>query len=300
METILQHDNVLLYGCGGGYDIYSGLPLYWELLRHNKTVHLANCSFTDDLHTYNVASTDTCIIPVTGNEMRTRKNAQYFPEHDLAKSLGVPVYAVRLWDHLQIAAALDSLIKKLAVTCIVIIDAGHDAILFGDEKDIGSPVEDVTTVLAVRQCQQRMPNLHVEIACISAPTESMDFNLFLKQYAEHFPNRTWSPLNTYVAQFESILNTTPAESRSIPNESLLAAMKGIYQSPHYVNPRLQIRASVDEFLPEDYPPVLAETAYYYFVELDLLMRRSPFYAILQTISDHPIKTSVIYSLLQVQ
>lgn len=296
MESILRHDTILLYGCGGGFDIYSGLPLYWELLRQNKTVHLANYSFTDDLHTYR----DTCIVPITGKEARTRKNTSYFPEHDLARALGVPVYAVRLWDHLQIVPELDALVKEVGITCIVVIDAGHDAVLFGEEKNYGSPFEDVTSVLAMHHCKLRNPSLHVEIACISAPTECMDFALFLKQYGEHFPDRTWTPRcdGGDIAKFEAILDSTPGETRSIPNESLLAAMKGINEPSHYVNPRLQIRAQIDEFPTEDYPPVIPETARYYFIELDSLLRCSPFYAILKTVSvDKPITHSIIYNLL---
>jgi len=38
---------VLVAGCGGGYDILSGLPLYFALRRQGKSVYLANLSFTD-------------------------------------------------------------------------------------------------------------------------------------------------------------------------------------------------------------------------------------------------------------
>jgi len=37
--------SILLAGAGGGFDIYSGLPLYFALRAAGKTVHLANFSF---------------------------------------------------------------------------------------------------------------------------------------------------------------------------------------------------------------------------------------------------------------
>lgn len=39
--------NILIAGCGGGFDIYSGLPLYFDLKAMNKNVYLANLAFTD-------------------------------------------------------------------------------------------------------------------------------------------------------------------------------------------------------------------------------------------------------------
>ena len=39
--------NVLIAGCGGGYDVLSGLPLFFHLRSQGKRVHLASLSFTD-------------------------------------------------------------------------------------------------------------------------------------------------------------------------------------------------------------------------------------------------------------
>src|SRR6185295_7076602 len=38
---------VLLAGAGGGYDLFTGLPLYHWLKRAGKTVHLANLTFSE-------------------------------------------------------------------------------------------------------------------------------------------------------------------------------------------------------------------------------------------------------------
>lgn len=37
---------ILIAGCGGGFDIFSGLPLYFALKRAGKTVYLSNYTFS--------------------------------------------------------------------------------------------------------------------------------------------------------------------------------------------------------------------------------------------------------------
>lgn len=45
--TELDHARIiLLAGAGGGFDIFSGLPLYFGLRDAGKQVHLANLSFS--------------------------------------------------------------------------------------------------------------------------------------------------------------------------------------------------------------------------------------------------------------
>lgn len=39
--------NLLIAGMGGGFDIFCGLPIYWELKQLGKTIHLANLSFSN-------------------------------------------------------------------------------------------------------------------------------------------------------------------------------------------------------------------------------------------------------------
>lgn len=39
-------DFILMIGCGGGYDIYVGLPLYFELNKRGVQIKLVNFSFT--------------------------------------------------------------------------------------------------------------------------------------------------------------------------------------------------------------------------------------------------------------
>lgn len=44
-EQLRESKSILIAGAGGGFDVFSGLPLYFALRELGKTVHLANLSF---------------------------------------------------------------------------------------------------------------------------------------------------------------------------------------------------------------------------------------------------------------
>ena len=76
-------NNILIAGCGGGYDVMSGLPLYFNLKKQGKTVHLANLSFTPLHHFGNKYYCDNCVKVNTQLKL-TNKNP-YFPEYYLSQ-----------------------------------------------------------------------------------------------------------------------------------------------------------------------------------------------------------------------
>ena len=44
-EHLSSCQNLLIAGMGGGFDIFCGLPIYFELQKRVPQVHLANLSF---------------------------------------------------------------------------------------------------------------------------------------------------------------------------------------------------------------------------------------------------------------
>lgn len=46
LERLASARHILIAGGGGGFDVFSGLPLYFRLRELGKTVTLANLSFT--------------------------------------------------------------------------------------------------------------------------------------------------------------------------------------------------------------------------------------------------------------
>src|SRR5262249_25344204 len=46
LEQLSSCKNLLIAGMGGGYDIFCGLPIFFELRSRGQNVHLANYSFS--------------------------------------------------------------------------------------------------------------------------------------------------------------------------------------------------------------------------------------------------------------
>ena len=64
-DAIADAKTVLIAGAGGGYDIFSGLPLYFGLRNAGKTVHLANLTFSRVEHAKNVIRLSDSLVGVT-------------------------------------------------------------------------------------------------------------------------------------------------------------------------------------------------------------------------------------------
>ena len=143
--------NVLIAGAGGGFDVYAGLPLALALAGNGVRVHLANLSFSDlvllDRDSW-VAENVAAVTPETAS------TDWYFPERTLARWLAAQdlpstVYAFPPLGVDRLREAYRSLIDRLGIDAVVLVDGGTDILLRGDESNLGTPVEDITSLGAV-------------------------------------------------------------------------------------------------------------------------------------------------------
>ncbi len=139
---------VLISGCGGGFDVYCGVPFISGLLAAGKQVVLNGLSFTP--------------LPRSGAEhidgalwRIDRRSAEipYFPEKWLCEWLGhqdidVPVYAVQQTGAEPIRQAYARLCADHAVDLVLLVDGGTDSLIFGDEPGLGTVAEDAASVVA--------------------------------------------------------------------------------------------------------------------------------------------------------
>lgn len=142
--------HILLAGAGGGFDIYCGLPLYFDLLEMGKEVHLANLSFAD-IHSSDGKAINDFAVEVRAN---SRGKESYFPELHLARwlanqGLQTSIYAFDTTGVQPLKASYEVLIEKLNLDAIVLIDGGTDSLMRGDEADLGTPQEDAASIAAV-------------------------------------------------------------------------------------------------------------------------------------------------------
>jgi hypothetical protein len=141
--------NVLVAGAGGGYDIFSGLPLYFGLRAAGKTVHLANLSFSH-LEAATGRRLAQGVLEVTADAQGT---AAYFPEFFLSgwfrqQGEEVPVYAFERTGYKPLVEGYRALVDHLQTDTVILVDGGTDSLMRGDEAGLGTPEEDMTSIVA--------------------------------------------------------------------------------------------------------------------------------------------------------
>ena len=149
-QTLQPHKNILLAGAGGGFDIFSGLPLYFRLKALGHQVWLANFSFTQ----LGYAEPVEPVLPLIEVGPDT-DGPTYFPEKYLARwltrdgDLPAKVYAFKRTGVQPLIQSYQWLVDTFGLDAIVLVDGGTDSLMRGDEDDLGTPAEDLTSIAAV-------------------------------------------------------------------------------------------------------------------------------------------------------
>lgn len=141
---------VILFGAGGGFDIFCGLPLYFALRDAGYAVLIANWTFAD-VRASNAREVAPGVRMVTHD---TWGVAGYFPELYLSrwfKGRGedVPIYTFDRMGAQLLRDAYRSLADLCDADAVVLIDGGTDSLMRGDESGLGTPAEDITSIAAV-------------------------------------------------------------------------------------------------------------------------------------------------------
>lgn len=174
-EVLTRCRRVLLAGCGGGYDILGAVPLLHELRQRGIEVHLASLSFAY-LNGLAGARQDPDHPNLYAVDATVATEAAYCPEAWLARFLDQhvgPDHVVHCFDKTGVRplrAAYAALATRLDLDAIVLIDGGIDALLRGDERSIGTPAEDLTSLAAV----DALPGLTKILACVGLGSELRD------------------------------------------------------------------------------------------------------------------------------
>ena len=112
--------NVLIAGIGGGFDVFSGLPLYFGLREAGKRVHLANLSFSR-LPPEPASRLSASLLRVQAD---TPRMDLYFPEKYLAQWFrtqgeDVPIYC---FERTGVGPLLEGYRALIAETGVVVED----------------------------------------------------------------------------------------------------------------------------------------------------------------------------------
>ena len=147
---INQAENVLIAGAGGGFDVFSGLPLYFNLHAAGKSVHLANLSFSSLPPGKAGRELAPALVEVTAD---SEGSEYYFPEKHLSQwfrdqGKEVPVYCFHRVGPRPVTEAYRVLADALKIDTVILVDGGTDSLMRGDEADLGTPAEDMTSIAA--------------------------------------------------------------------------------------------------------------------------------------------------------
>jgi hypothetical protein len=142
---------------GGGFDVFCGLPVYFELKKAGKEVHLANFSFSNVVD-YNGGKklTDT----LAGVNAKFDYAAVNFPEIHLSRwFLEHRKEDITIWCFQKTGADpllnnYNILIKHLNIDGVILTDGGVDSLMTGDEEEMGTLIEDAISLFAVNELRQ--------------------------------------------------------------------------------------------------------------------------------------------------
>lgn len=156
LDQLLTCENLLIAGMGGGFDLFLGLPIYFELQKRGKTVHLASFSFTDVEHLDPAAITK--LTPTLAAATADYdKVAIYFPEMYLSRwfrevrNEEVTVWTFHKTGERALTENYRLLVDELGIDGILLVDGGVDSLMRGDEAQMGTLIEDSISLLAVSQ-----------------------------------------------------------------------------------------------------------------------------------------------------
>jgi hypothetical protein len=155
-STLEAANSVLVAGMGGGFDVYSGIPLYFALRSAGKQVHLANLSFSDlQPHLGEHLSPTLAKVDVSYPDL---PHTNYFPEKRLsewfrAQALDVPVYTFYRTGVRPLKDNYERLVRHLEIDTVILVDGGTDALMRGDEQNLGTPADDSASLAALESLQ---------------------------------------------------------------------------------------------------------------------------------------------------
>lgn len=159
LDKIADSKNILIAGCGGGFDVFCGLPIYFTLREMGKNVHLANYSFTPlDIvaHYCNTTTLESDLLEGASADIPDELQLGYYPEGYLSRWFrDVDGNPTPIWMFAKVGPAkllklYQQLIDHIEIDAIILLDGGVDSLMIGDEMGAGTLLEDTISLTAVQ------------------------------------------------------------------------------------------------------------------------------------------------------
>lgn len=158
LDQLSSCRNLLIAGMGGGFDLFSGLPIYFELLSRGQRAHLASLSFSPHVPRL---KTGVRLSPTLVSATAEHQGVViYFPELYLThwfrdrRGEEVPVWCFQNKGAQGLLSDYRALVQHLAIDGILLVDGGVDSLMRGDEATLGTVIDDAVTLAAVSQLDE--------------------------------------------------------------------------------------------------------------------------------------------------
>jgi hypothetical protein len=258
-DQLAKCQNLLIAGMGGGFDIFCGLPIYFELQRRGQKVHLANFSFSDIVNFRGgIRLTDT-LVGVTSDYEGV---VPYFPELYLAQWFDeTRGEAITIWCFHKTGARpllknYRALTEHLSIDGILLIDGGVDSLMRGDEAGTGTLIEDATSLFVVNELTQVPTRL---VGCLGFGAER---DIAYAHVFENIARLTKAggslgvcslipQMQVYQAYEEAVLYVQGKEFQdpSVINSSIVSAVQGHYGNYHLTEKTKGSRLWISPLMP---------------------------------------------------
>ncbi|MEO8397765.1 MAG: DUF1152 domain-containing protein [Chloroflexota bacterium] len=275
-DQVSDCKNLLIAGMGGGFDVFCGLPIYFELQRRGINVHLANYSFSNiETLKKGIRLTDTLV----GVTTEIDGHFVYFPELYLTQwfkakyNADVPIWCFHKTGVRPLLENYQELVDFLKLDGIILIDGGVDSLMRGDEYEVGTIIEDSISLIVVGDLKDVPVRL---IACIGFGAErDMAYEQVLGNIATLAKTDAFLGSCSLMKQmevyqdYESAVLTVqgqPHQDASVINSSIISAVRGEFANHHLTDKTAGSRLWISPLMPIywffDLPPVARRTLLY--------------------------------------
>ena len=239
---VAECKNLLIAGMGGGFDVFCGLPIYFELKKRGQNAHLANFSFAEITRLKDGQRLTETLVGVHAG---VKDFAIYFPELYLAqwftdkRNQAMTVWCFEKTGARPLFENYRVLVESLSIDGIVLIDGGVDSLMHGDEAQTGTMIEDAISLFAVNALSQIPMRI---IPCLGfgseqdvAYTHVLENIATLTKAGGFLGACSLTPqMEAYRAYEEAVLYTQSKryQDASVINSSIISAAQGHFGNHH--------------------------------------------------------------------
>lgn len=241
-DRLASCKNILIAGMGGGFDVFCGLPIYFELRERGHNVHLANYSFSD---ISNLKEGNRLTPTLVGVHADQRDFAPYFPELHLAQwfkqsqQADVTIWCFHKTGTRTLLRDYRALIAHLELDGLLMIDGGVDSLVRGDEDQMGTAIEDAISLYVAHELTEIPVRL---LGCIAFGTElDLTHAHILENIADLTKSNAFlgvcalAPQMPCYQSYESAalyVQSRPHQDASVINSSIISAVRGHFGDYH--------------------------------------------------------------------